>query len=566
MFQCLARAPWNLADSPSKEPKRGLKKTLLITKRPVNQKNNVVSDTKTAPPTDPTQPQMSTAKRRPANELTIRQSQNKEAGPEEEPVPSENNTDEDAPEASTAGQKSEKARKKRKEKRERDRDAQIHDLGDVADLHGCRLAWGYLCAAATELTELKYSVRPESERGKNLCQEIRKVRDKCLAAEANLEDEDHQTAPDNLAAIASLATSVWKYSAKISSLTGEEREREEVKMCRDLYGHVVPKMVQFLKKMLLSRQIDGALRLEAYAEIVPLLTASFNAAEMACKWDPRPELEIYVPGNMRHIQQNLSLIKERFGDHRKSIDDEYAEQKRLDRVAAKQKQEKEAFHALVWEKRQRILRNHRSRPSTAETMPSVDEREVAGEVEGEDLRFISLDQSPPSPISETEVLDCFAKLQNRDREALEEKTRQRRDAILNKSRRWATSSGVRGKTQQVVLDIDRLDTGVPSFRGTINDTASRRPRVNRAQTEEIPGPMEPEWTTGQTNALLKLLQRSTSPDRFDQIFSRHCGPFGQLGGFSLDHLKSQAKYLKEHMSGVTRQQPEQWEWLTSVSS
>ena len=470
-------------------------------------------------------------------------------------------------ETARRGTTQEEKRKARERKREKDRAAELRDIETISNTHGpeCSLAWGDVFAAVIELTEMRNSAEPESERGTRLCRRTRRLADRYRPADTEPEyaEEDLPSITDD---IQRLTKSIWRYPEN-----RVHAPNERAKKCRDLYGHVVPKLVRVMQKVLRVRQVDGEFDEEVYDEMCALLQASWNVVDMACEWKPRPsQLDNGVRRLMRDdVRKNLGFLKGKYLAHREDIFGTTEEQ-RLDAFAEIQQRAREQLEVANRQRRTDIQDRHRRRgPANGPIVDSERDRSKGEEDEEgayeqavqETNEAPNIHQGLLTPPSETEILDKFHALQRKNQEAQENARKERWNAVLSKNRRRPETTGVVAATEQAVLDIDDISSPFHSR----SERTSTPPRGDRAPTEEIPGPVQPPiWTEQERIVFQNLLQRFTGLSRFEQIMKRYGGHGGLLQRHDLDSLISFVNFLKESNALEIRRKPEEWVWLTGV--
>ena len=411
------------------------------------------------------------------------------------------------------GKTQEEQRKEREQKREKDRATELKDIERISNMHGwgCNLAWGDVFAAITELTEMRNSVEPESKPGTRLCRRIHWLADRYRPA-----DEEPEYAEEDLLSIGEdiqrLAKSVWRYPENRANAPNERAKKG-----RDLYGHILPDLVRLLRKVLHNRQKEGRFEQEDYNEMCSLLEASWNAADLACKWQPRPsQLDNGVLRLMRDdVRRNLAFLKEKYLAHR----EDYAgmkEEQTLDDVAKVQKKAHEHLWGPVRQRRQEIQNKNRRRVVVDEAIVISEDEGPEREIDdqGEEQALQETNEAPDrqlgllTPPSEPEILDNFHALQKKNQEAQDKARNERRNAILNKNRWRPVTTGVAAATEQAILDID----DIPSPSHSRSETTPTPARGDRAHTEEIPAPVQPPvWTEQERIVFQNLLQRFTGP-------------------------------------------------------
>ncbi len=563
----------NLADSPSKKPAGRPKKVNLMAMNSVDKEHSAKGDAEPAANAGSTEGEAPAAHQKHAGREAHRQNDpNKENTKVTTKLERQQPSDEEhRPHQQAARPVKTRAeeQKEREEKRAQDRVKELSGVETIANLHGwgCDLAWGTLFAAATELTELKNAANPESQQGKKLCRKIHWIEDRYRATDKESEYEEKGELPSMAADIRSLKKSIWTYL-----MDRVKAPNERAKKGRDLYGHVVPGLIRILQKVLKNRQVDGGFDREVYNEMCALLEVGWNAADLACNLEPRPsQLSSGALKLMRNdVRKNLGFIKGIHNAHRGHYVGRITEHQRLDNLAKVQKQTQEDLWDPIRQHQEKVLRKYHKRTPATEAVMVSDEEERPEDGDGEDVEMEVAKtritaQARLVPVSEREVLDNFEKLQQKAQEALENATKARRKEILDKSGHRLQTTVMTAATEQEVCDIDEIVSSPPSLSYTRSETTTSPPRGVRAQTEEIPGPVQPPaWTKREQIAFENLLQRLTGPSRFEQILTRYGGPGRLLERHDLDSLMSQANFLKENLAIKTREEPERWAWLTSV--
>jgi hypothetical protein len=497
------------------------------------------------------------------------------------------------------------------------RKAEIKDIERIVELYGCGRAWSDLFVAISKLTAQRYANRCETTTGKSLCRRIQLLKDfyrKVHEPSGYDEDEELQ---DSKAVIRLVTREIW-----IHSTAHDSSPNEKPRKARDLYGHIIPRLCRVLKRILLNRQIDGKLGHESYRDVRGILSAAWNAADYACNWTPRPSM--LTGGALKlmrdYVRPSLKVLCDRYSARRNRSDDQLSETARLDHLAELQKRDREALRDRIRQRYATILeRNslrHKSaelaqssrpdvvdiedidttavhKPGVLDSFPITKRRQGGSGLGSQRERFspilnqgttrtrqdadefseddvASFGDNDPEPVAERDVLNTLEERQKKDQQKLWAKRQRRYALVLNRANLTPQSTGVAAASEQGVIEIDDIssiedvDLGVPSPPTTPDETLPVRPAPFRAQTEEIPGPVQPAWTWKEQRAFVKLLEHFTGPARFEDILTMYGGPSGLLERHDLDSLMSQAKNIKGHMASHLREAGPELNWLRSV--
>ena len=488
---------------------------------------------------------------------------------------SDGDEDDSADEGLTEAPKTREEKKgAQEEKRVQDRAKELRDIETIGSLHECDLAWGDLFAATTELIGIKHAGEPESEQGSKICKRIDQLRKRYRRTQEGSEPQDRSDKTSMDDEITSLGRQIWYYRNN-----KDTAPHEKAKKARDLYGHIVPKLVRVLKKVMHNHQADDDLDPEVSSEMCELLNVTWSAADMAYHWQPRPsQLEDGAKRLMRDdVRKNLTFLKETFSAHRTQYEGRIMEEQRLEKVAKLQRKAREKLWNSVRSNRDRVLAENRKRLARGDTSgplpsPMTEEDNEVDEEAGDDDRegvpgSSTMNHGLPSPASEAEILDNLERLQIKKKEIAMKERKARIDKIRGRNRGRHQTPSVVEAAEDVVQDVDDLVPRSPSPPFTRHDPPANPQRHERAQTEDIPGPVQPPlWTEDERTALMNSLQHFRGPSRFEQIIKCYGRPGKALERHDLDGLITYTKFLNEHLASSIRQAPEEWEWLTSVPS
>ena len=453
------------------------------------------------------------------------------------------------------------ARKNRKEQqgdeeeiREANRSKALHRIKQIAELHGCTRLWGDLLVGAFELDKIKRAAQVESEEGKRLLAKIGKVRRRYKVTPR---EQIYEHQKDVLTDIAEINNIVGRYGT-----SGDNSAIERTHMARDLYGFILPALCRTLEHLLFRCEDDGKLSSDACEQLCNLIDAAVNAADKACNWKPRPStLDVGALSVMRNdIRRSLKDLQKRFNAIHKQREMIINDQAQLERLADQQKKDQERLQ----QERQRRLTYlpSASQPQTdlSKQRPLLQLEPVVPDESG----------SESEAFDEKKLLDAFESKQRQEQAKILDDRQKRYASITGNCshriplKQAAATTGVAAALQKEVFDIDDIDIGMPSPPSSSDNALPPRPLPQRAQTEDIPGPVFPAWTTEESLKFTRLLEIYTKPSRFEEIFQQYGGPHGYLARHNVESLQKQASFIRQSMNSQLARLGPEWKWLRSI--
>jgi len=261
-----------------------------------------------------------------------------------------------------------------------------------------------------------------------------------------------------------------------------------------------------------------------------IIDATHSLCDKACRWRPRPTLKHGVKQRTRtEILPSLEALRAAYTQ---------IQYERLDEEEEGAQEAEEAEKAA----RRQALADH-----IARFLAEEEEKEMRAE---HNSRAITYDGHTSQANSATRALDIDdLGLDDTTPPAAPNRTRQRLP--------WR-ETGVAAARQ-----------ARPSMLSQTSGTEDAA-RPSREPTEDIPGPMAPDWSDVEDEALLRGLEIFTGPDRYleiDRVFGSSGGP---LSGRDVDGLMQRASFIKQSLASHVDEQRQRvgnvdhWAFLLSV--
>ena len=280
---------------------------------------------------------------------------------------------------------------------------------------------------------------------------------------------------------------------------------ERKQMACDLYEHLIPWSLRLAKCGLKARFWNGDLSVTALEEISRLLDITYNLAEGARQWKPRPSLANAIKSKTQSdIKPNVIAITNAY---RLAVD--------VNRRA----------RYVDWCALQAAESLRRQKEEHNRMKDAVRAKYRRAGIDNSDQNGVHSDLAPSK--AHSRIIDI--------------------DDILN--------------------DEPPMEYQPPQQPGFDDRQLERiRPAGRREPTEDIPAPDEPEWTEEELVSLVNALQRYTNESRWEDIMARYGGPRGRLHKYDMGQLIAKAKWVKLSMARHPRYVDESWNWLRSVPS
>lgn len=398
-------------------------------------------------------------------------------------------------------------------------------LEEAFSLYNCEKRWDMMLKAARENLDNddRANQAPEIRRLVSL---IKKARTAYRAIrngdEGNAEDKESK-----------IGEHLMDIKERIRTIRPTPGARKESRLIKDVYVQGIPKMVTLLQTVLVTRSMDGELSIASLKELVTIIDATWSLCDKACRWQPRPTLTYGVKGRTRtEILPSLAALRKAYTEGQVGRPDEEDEKAQ------------EAAEAEKAAKRQ-ALADH-----VARFLAEEQEKRTRAE---HNNRAITRDRHRRSTNRVDSATDFFD-IDNLD---------------LKDASPAAAPNGI-GRS------LPRRETGVAAAARAVpwrlsppsatGDVAQR----SREHTEDIPGPMAPDWSQDEDTKLLHGLEIFTGANRYleiDRFFGSAGGP---LSGRDVDELMQRAKFIKQSLASHIEEQRERvgnvdhWAFLLSV--
>ncbi|ERF70468.1 hypothetical protein EPUS_04746 [Endocarpon pusillum Z07020] len=401
----------------------------------------------------------------------------------------------------------------------------------AANIHKCAEHWKIMWDAAKDIQVLE---DPETTPVRELLAAMRKYREIIRnASRESLEGDEDLLSDSNGSDLGKIATVIGSLK-KSSSQTG----REENRLIRDIYLHVIPCAVELLRSILVVRAVNGDLNIAALEELIMILKATRRLCERLYHWKPTLHLDDETRSTT-NLKIKLSL---------RPIEVEY----------------KKALSDL--------------RRAKYEAEAKIRQEEFA------------MKQEMLIKAQKQEILDRRREFADWMQRHTGERQTQKVTQLRHGTRRRDISEA------HEVYDLDDLDD-----LDVHESTRESDDDFIRGSTEEIPKATKRVWRSEEKLALLVLLQKHRGPDRYEKIqeaisdisrFIRRYGPdnfmalganshidldlagaadvLDDLGIMEVSDIRERAKYLKAAQAETMARDlkdgcgREKWSWLLSV--
>jgi hypothetical protein len=320
---------------------------------------------------------------------------------------------------------------------------------------------------------------------------------------------------------------------RVRTIRPTQDTKKDSRLVKDVYVQGIPKMVMLLKMVLVTRALHGELSISSLKELVTIIDATLSLCDKACRWQPRPTLEYGVKRRTRtEILPSLEALRTAYMEAQfEGLDDEDKEAEAAEEAQKAAKRQALADHVakfLAEEEEKRKCVEHNNHAVTPDRhQRSINRANSAADVfEIDDL---NLDDTAPT-----------------------------------------TAPNGTGRS------LPWRETGVAAARQALPSVLSQTcatgdvARRSRERTEDIPGPMVPDWSRREDGQLLYGLELFRGANRYLEI-DRHFGSAGgPLSGRDVDELMQRAKFLKHSLASHIEEEREQvgkvdhWAFLLSV--
>jgi hypothetical protein len=387
------------------------------------------------------------------------------------------------------------------------------------NLYECKESWNMMLKAVRE--------NLDEDDGENQAVEIQElvglIKDARLAYravrrgyEGNLEDMEFE-----------IGEHLGYIDERIRKIRATNNRKRDARLIREIYLRGIPKMVKLLKVVLVSRSLNGELSVASLMELNKIIDSTLNLCEKAYRWHPRPALEIGVKRRTgRVIKISLEALRRAYTEAQNDSTDE--EEVEARKIAKRQVIAGQVADILAQEQEKRRCAEHNKRKIYRDRhRRSINRVGLVTDVF--DIDDLGLNAASP-------------------------------DLAPNCTRR----------------SLPWRETGVAAARQSLPSNSSRRPaardvaRRSRERTEDIPGPMAPDWSFEEDNVLLYGLELFTDANRYLEIDQMYGSAGGPLSGRDVDALMQRAKFYKQTMASQIEEEREEvgnvdrWAYLLSV--
>jgi hypothetical protein len=396
-------------------------------------------------------------------------------------------------------------------------------LEEAFSLYGCEKSWDTMLKAARESLDNddRANQAPEIQ---TLVSLVKKARTAYRAIrsrdEGNTEDKESK-----------IGEHLMDIKERIRTIRPTQRTKNDSRLVNDVYVQGIPKMITLLEVALITRSLDGELSIASLKELVMIIDATRSLCDKACRWQPRPTLKHGVKRRTRtEMLPSLEALRAAYTQGQYEWLDE--EDERAQEVEEAEKAAK-----------RQALADH-----IARFLAEEEEKEMRAE---HNSRAMTCDGHANQANSATRVLDID-------------------DLGLNDTMPAAAPNGTRPRLPWRETGVAAARQALPSMLSQASGTGDAA-RPSREPTEDIPGPMAPDWSHDEDTALLRGLELFTGADRYleiDRVFGSSEGP---LRGRDVDELMQRASFIKQSLASHVEEQRQRvgnvdhWAFLLSVS-